>query len=94
MCIEDKYTITQYNILPHFGSYQNSNLSVKQHKGRYSAVKSSQLSWARQYKKCVQYNLQYTPEYSDLYMYIEDKYTITQYNIRTCVYTSVHYFSQ
>ena len=35
-----------------------------QRKGRYSAVKSSQLSWAGQYKKCVQYDLKFTSEYS------------------------------
>ena len=30
----------------HFGSYQQSKLSVTQRQGRYSAVKSIQLSWA------------------------------------------------
>ena len=42
-----------YSTSPHFGSYQQSKLSVTQRKGRYSAVKSSQLSWAGQYKKIV-----------------------------------------
>ena len=49
----------------HFGSYQQSELSVTHCKGRYSAVKSSQLSWAGPYKKCEQYNFQFTLEYSD-----------------------------
>ena len=49
----------------HFGSNQQSKLSVTQRKGRYSAVKSSQLIWAEQYKKCVQYDFQLTLEYSD-----------------------------
>ena len=52
----------------HFGSYQESKLSVTQRKGRYSLVKSSQLSWAGQYKKCVQtvqYDFQFTLEYSE-----------------------------
>ena len=40
----------------HFGSYKESKLRGTQRKGRYSAVKSSQLSWARQYKKGVQYD--------------------------------------
>ena len=39
---------------------QQSKPSVTQRKGRYSAVKSNQLSWAEQYKKCVQYNFQFT----------------------------------
>ena len=38
----------------HFGSYQESKLrGTPRRKGRYSAVKSSLLSWAEQYKKCV-----------------------------------------
>ena len=47
----------------HFGSYKMSKLSVTKRKGRYSAVMSSQLSWAGQYKKCVQY-VKFTLEYS------------------------------
>ena len=35
----------------------------KRHKGRNSAVQSSLLSWAGQYKKCVQYNFKFTPVY-------------------------------
>ena len=50
----------------HFGSYQQSKISVAQRKGQYSAVQSSQLSWAGQYKKCVWYNFQFTLEYSDV----------------------------
>ena len=50
----------------HFGSYRQSKLSVTQRKGRNSAVKSSQPSWAEQYKKRVQYDFQFTSEYSGL----------------------------
>ena len=49
----------------HFGSYKQSKPKETQSKGRYSAVISSQLSWAGQYKKCVQYNFKFTPEYSE-----------------------------
>ena len=38
-------------------SYQESKLNVTQCNGRYS-----QLSWAGQYKKCVQYDFQFTLE--------------------------------
>ena len=48
----------------HFGSYQQSKLSVPQRKGRNRAVKSSQLCWAGQYKKCVKYDFQFSSEYS------------------------------
>ena len=50
----------------HFGPYEESKLNVRQRKGRYSAVKSSQLSWAGQYKKCVQYDFPFTSEYNDM----------------------------
>ena len=36
----------------HFGSYKQSKLRGTQRKGQYSAVKSTQFSWAGQYK-CV-----------------------------------------
>ena len=45
----------------HFGSYQQSKLSVVQGQGRCSALKSS---WTGQYKKGVQYDFQFTSEYS------------------------------
>ena len=49
----------------HFGSYQESKLrGTPRRKGRYSAVKSSLLSWAEQYKKCVQYDFKFTSEYA------------------------------
>ena len=44
------------NIALHFGSYNPGKLRGTLHKGRNSAVKSSPLTWAGQYKKCVQYN--------------------------------------
>ena len=44
----------------HFGLYKESKLI-----GRYSAVRSTQLSWAGQYNKCVQYVFKFTSEYSD-----------------------------
>ena len=47
------------------------DLSVRQSKGRYSAVKSSKLSWAGQYKKCVQYDFKYTVEYSVVVGYLK-----------------------
>ena len=37
----------------HFGSYKQSKIRGTQLKGRYSAVKFSQLSWEGQYKQCV-----------------------------------------
>ena len=51
------YYSPNHAILVHIGR-------VRQRKGRNSAVKSSQLSWAGQYNKCVQYDFQYTSEYS------------------------------
>ena len=57
----------------HFGLYQQS---VRQCKGRYSAVMFSQLSWAGQYKKCVQYDFQFTLEYSEYNNNIQSKNTI------------------
>ena len=51
------------SISRHFGSYQESKLSVSQRKERYSTVKSSQFSWAGQYQK---YVFQFTLEYSDI----------------------------
>ena len=49
--------IVRYSCHPrHFGSYKPGKLRGAQHKGRHSVVKSSQLSWAGQYKKCVQYD--------------------------------------
>ena len=50
-----------------FCSYKQSKLSVTRRKGRYSAVKSCQLSWAGQYKQCVQYVFKFTAEYSDVF---------------------------
>ena len=49
----------------HFGSYKQSTLRGNRRKGRYSAVKSSQLSLGGQYTKCVQYDFKFTSEYSD-----------------------------
>ena len=43
-----------------FGSYEQSKLRGPRRKGRNSAVKSSQPSWAGQYKKCVQYDVKFT----------------------------------
>ena len=60
-------TYIQVHKARHFGSYQQSKLSVPQRKGRYSAVKSSQLSGAGQYKKFAQYDFQFTSEYSALH---------------------------
>ena len=48
----------------HFGSYEPGKLRGTPHKGRNSAVKSSQLSWAGQHKKCVQYDFKFTSVYS------------------------------
>ena len=56
----------------HFGSYQQSKLSLTQRKGRYSAVRFSQLSRAGQYKKCVQYDFQFTSEYSVLGQFVRN----------------------
>ena len=48
------------------GSYKQSKLKITRLKGRYSAVLSSQLSWAwEQYKKCVQYDFKFTSVYSE-----------------------------
>ena len=35
------------------------------HNGQNSALQSSQLSWSGQYQKCVQYDIKFTPVYSD-----------------------------
>ena len=52
------------SILPHYCAHYGK-LRGTQRKGRYSAVKSSQLSWAGQYKKCLQYNFKFTSDYSE-----------------------------
>ena len=44
----------------HFGSYKRGELREKRPKSRNSALKTSQLSWAGQYKKCVQYDFKFT----------------------------------
>ena len=44
----------------HFGSTEPGKLRGTRHKGRNSAVKSNQLSFAGQYKKFVQYNFKLT----------------------------------
>ena len=49
----------------YFGVYKQSKLRGTQRKSRYNVVKSSQLSWAGQYKKCVQYDFKFTSEYSE-----------------------------
>ena len=43
----------------HFGSYKPDKHRETRHKGRNSAVKSSQLNWAGQYKKWVQYDFKF-----------------------------------
>ena len=48
----------------HFGSYKPGKQWGTLHKGRNSVVKSSQLSWGEQYKKCVQYDFKFTSDYS------------------------------
>ena len=48
----------------YFGLKKQSNLKGIGRKSRYSAVKSSQLSWSGQYKKCAQYNFKFTSVYS------------------------------
>ena len=48
----------------HFSLYKESKLRGLQCKCRYGAVKSSQLSCAGQYKKCVQYDFKFTSECS------------------------------
>ena len=57
----------------HFGSYKESKLRETRLKGRNSAVKSSQLSWAGQYKMCVQYDFKFTSVYSESLKGCEDK---------------------
>ena len=49
-----------------FGLYKQSKLRRTRRKGRNSAVKSSQLSWAGQNKKCVEYDFKFTSVYSEL----------------------------
>ena len=48
----------------YFDSYKLGKLRGTRHIGRNSAVKSSQLSRAGQYKKSVQYDFKFTPVYS------------------------------
>ena len=54
----------------HFGSCKESKLRRTQRKGRYSAVKSSQLSWAGRYKRCVQYDFKFTSGYTVVLVHI------------------------
>ena len=49
----------------YFGSHKQSKLRGTQCKGRNSVVKSSQVSWAGQYKKCVQHDFKFSSEYSE-----------------------------
>ena len=63
----------------HFGSYQESKLSVTQRKGQYSEVKSNQLGWAGQYKKCVQYDFQFIR----IYFKSDQMY----YSLSKCIFT-------
>ena len=44
----------------HFGPYKQNELKGTRHQGRNSTVRSSQLSWAGLYKKCVQYDFKFT----------------------------------
>ena len=53
--------------------YTQSKLKGTQRKGRYYEVKSSELSWAGQYKKYLQYDLRFTLECSDIYYSVEFK---------------------
>ena len=62
----------EVNLRRHFGSYKPGKLRGTKHKGRNSAVQSSQFSWAGQYKKCVQYDFQFTLEYSDMWTFSID----------------------
>ena len=49
----------------HFGSYQQSKLRGTRRNGRYSAVKSSRLSWTGQYKKCtVRFQVYYSVQWA------------------------------
>ena len=51
----------------HFGSYKPGKLrETTRHKGRNSAIESSQLSWVELYKKCVQYDFKFTTVYSGI----------------------------
>ena len=59
-----KHFVTLQSQSCHFGLYQQCKLIVTQRKGRTSAIQSSQLSWAGQYKKCVQYDFQFSSKYS------------------------------
>ena len=60
------YQLCVYHASRHFGLYKESKLRETQCKGRYSSVKSIQLSWAGQYKKCVQSDFKFTSEYSGM----------------------------
>ena len=64
------------DISRHFVSYTQSKLRGKKRKGRYSEVKSSQLSWAGQYKKCVQYDFKFSSEYSDISLMVLGTWTL------------------
>ena len=61
--------ISLLHISSHFDSYKESRLRGTWRRGRNSGVKYSQLSWAGQYKKCVQYAFKCTSVYSDMYPY-------------------------
>ena len=55
-----EWSVCRSYILRHFGSYIPGKLRGTRHKGRNSAVKFSHLSWARQNKKCLQYDFMFT----------------------------------
>ena len=54
------YSTYCLSISRHLGSYKTDKFRGTQHKGGNTAVQSSQLSWAGQCKKCVQYDFKLT----------------------------------
>ena len=68
----------------HFGLYKQSKLSVR------LAMVDSQLSWAGQYKKCVQYDFTFTSEC----MYILLTRTCTQLKGRETVSTIIGFLTE
>ena len=73
-CFSTNGVLENELVSPHFGSYKESKLRGKRRSagsGRYSAVKSSQLSWAGRYRKCVQYDFKFTTKYSGMYEFMK-----------------------
>ena len=76
----------------HFGSYTPGKQRGTPHKGRNSAVKFNQLSWAGQYNKCAQYDFKFTSVYSDILDFFSNTVFIIQ--IERLPRKKIHWYSE